>query len=281
VSYNGKQVFSGKGITMTDKYDGKANPKKSWKGGDYFVSSHHLQWVSELLCESLDLHAATRALDIACGNGNASLSAARRGCDVTGIDLASELLGQASERSSSEHVHIHFLVGDAEYLPCDDVSFDVVLSTFGIMFAPDRKKAVSELLRVLKPGGKFGLANWWSNTDVRISEIFAKYAPPSPSDPAPNPWTNEAGLRALFGETVDSLKIEPKQVMYRFSSSAAYADAMLTRYPPWKRFADSLKPEAVEKLKRDLIDEVKRHNRSGDKTLVSPRDYLQITGTKR
>lgn len=264
-----------------DKDRRKAYPKQSWNGGDYFVSSHHLQWVSEALCEAMDVRAADRTLDIACGNGNASLSAARRGCRVTGIDLARELLGQARERSRTEHVDTEFLVGDAENLPFDEASFNVILSTFGVMFAPDRQKALSELLRVLEPGGKIGLTAWWSNTDVRISEVFARYAPPSASDPPPNPWTSEEGLRRLFGDTVDSLSIAPMQVLYRFPSPSAYADTMLTRYPPWKRIADSLAPDAVENLKRDLIEEVKRHNRSGDETLVSPRDYLQIIGVKK
>jgi len=259
----------------------KTGPKRGWIGGDNFVSSHHLPWVREALCEAMDLHATKRTLDIACGNGNASLSAARRGCHVTGVDIARELLGQARERSNAEHVHIHFLEGDAEDLPFGDTSFDVILSTFGVMFAPDRLKAVDELLRVLKAGGKIGLATWWSNTDIRISEVFAKYMPPLSPEPPSNPWSNEVGLRTLFGDRLSSLRITPMQVMYRFPSPVAYAEVMVTRYGPWKKFADSLKPDEVEALKRDLIEEVNRHNRSGDDTLVSPRDYLQIIGVKR
>jgi len=257
------------------------NPKHGWTGGDYFVSSHHLQWVSEALCEAMDLHSTERALDIACGNGNASLSAARRGCQVTGIDLARGLLIQAGERSSAEHVHVHFLEGDAESLPFKGESFDVVLSTFGVMFAPDRKRAVNELMRVLKTGGKIGLATWWSETDVRISELIDKYKPAPAPDPLPNPWMDEAGLRKLFGNSVASLNVSPKQVMYKFPSPAIYADVMLTRYGPWKKLVDSLEMDAVEHLKHDLIEEVKRHNRSGDETLVSPRDYLQVIGVKK
>jgi len=259
----------------------KGNPKRAWMGGDNFVSSRHLQWVSEALCEAMDVHAADRVLDIACGNGNASLSAGRRGCRVTGIDIVLELLELALERSGTEHVDPEFLVADAENLPFGRASFDVILSTFGVMFAPDRRKALSELLRVLKPGGKIGLATWWSNTDVRINEVFAKYQPPVLTKPPPNPWTSEEGLRDLFGDALVSLRITPLQVMYRFSTPAAYADMMLARYPPWKRVADSLEPETVEKLKRDLTEELKRHNRSGDGTLVSPRDYLQIIGVKK
>jgi len=266
---------------MTEPDNRKINPKRGWIGGDNFVSSHHLQWVSEALCEAMDLHATERTLDIACGNGNASLSAARRGCRVTGIDIARELLRQARERSSAEHVHIHFLEGDAEELPFGDGTFDVILSTFGIMFAPDRLKAVNELLRVLKSGGKIGLATWWSKTDVRIGEVLGKYASVPPPDPSLNPWASEDGLRRLFGDAVGSLDVLPRQVMYRFPSPTAYAEVMVTRYGPWKRIADSLTPDEIRALKRDLIEEVNRHNRSGDKTLVSPRDYLQIIGVKR
>ena len=263
------------------KNNENGNTKQAWKGGDYFISSRHLQWVSETLCEAMDVHAADWVLDIACGNGNASLSAARRGCHVTGIDIARELLDQARQRARAERVDPEFLIGDAEDLPFDESSFDVILSTFGVMFAPDRQKALSELLRVLKPGGKIGLATWWSNTDVRIGEVFARVQPPVLNEPPPNPWASEDGLRDLFGDALGSLHITPMQVMYRFASPAAYADAILARYPPWKKFAESLEPGRVEKLKRDLTEEVKRHNRSGDETLVSPRDYLQIIGVKR
>ena len=168
-----------------------------------------------------------------------------------------------------------------EDLPFDESSFDMILSTFGVMFAPDRQRALSELLRVLKPGGKIGLATWWSNTDVRISAVFARYETPALTKTSPNPWTSEEGLQDLFGDALGSLHITPMQVMYRFATPAAYADTMLARYPPWKRFADSLEPETVKKLKHDLTEEVKRHNRSGDETLVSPRDYLQIIGVKK
>lgn len=263
------------------KDSGKTRPEQGWIGGDNFVSSHHLQWVSEALCEAMDLHAAELALDIACGNGNASLSAARRGCRVTGIDLARRLLEQARERSKAEHVDANLVEGDAERLPFGEASFNVVLSTFGVMFAPDNQQAVDELLRVLKPGGKIGLATWWSETDVRIGDVFDRYASVPPANPSVNPWKSESGLKLLFGDKVSSMEILPKQVMYRFPSPSAYAEAMVTRYGPWKKIADSLEPGEVENLKRDLIEEVNRHNSSGDETLVSPRDYLQIIGTKR
>jgi len=266
---------------MAETKNNDANPEPAWEGGNYFVSSRHLQWVSEALCEAMDLHATERALDIACGNGNASLSAARRGCRVTGIDLASDLLTQAHIRARAEHVNLEALEGDAQNLSFADSSFDVILSTFGVMFAPDRQRAVGELLRVLKHGGKIGLATWWSNTDVRISEVFARYESPPTTEPSPNPWKDQAGLRALFGDRLSSLRIAPRQVMYRFPSPAAYAEMMLSSYPPWKKFAASLKPAALENLKRDLTEEAQRHNRSGDETLVSPRDYLQIIGIKR
>jgi len=198
-----------------------------------------------------------------------------------GIDLASDLLEQARIRARAEHVKLDILEGNAENLSFADSSFDVILSTFGIMFAPDRQRAVRELLRVLKPGRKIGLATWRSNTDVRISEVFANYETPSSTELSPNLWTNIEGLHALFGDKLNSMRIVPKQVMYRFPSPAAYAEVMLSSYPPWKKFAASLNPATLEKLKHDLTEEVKRHNRSGDETLVSPRDYLQIIGAKR
>jgi len=137
---------------------------------------------------------------------------------------------------------------------------------------------VRNLLHLLGELGQEDSA--WSNTDVRIADVFDKYVPPSPPNPPINPWTNEPGLRALFGDSVSALNIIPQQVMYRFPSPSAYAETMLTRYGPWKKLADALEPGAFENLKQDLIQEVKRHNRSGDYTLVSPRDYLQVIGVK-
>ncbi len=261
---------------MAENHEVKAQQRTMWASGDYNVVSHKLQMVSELLCEAVDVHAGTAVLDIACGNGNTSLSAARRGCRVTGVDLTPKLLEQGRQRAAAEQVDIDFQEGDAESLAFDPASFDTVLSTFGIMFVPDSRKALSEMLRVLKPGGKVGLANWWSGTTRAHNAIMAKYA----SAPPPNPWTSEDGLRALFGETVHPLTIRVQQVLYRFASTAYYVEAMSQRFPSWRRVFTSLAPEVAAQLKQELIDESEKHNCSGDATLVLPMEYLQVVAVK-
>jgi ubiquinone/menaquinone biosynthesis C-methylase UbiE len=262
---------------VTENHDVKAQHSTMWASGDYNVVSHQLQIVSELLCETVDVHAGTAVLDIACGNGNTSLSAARRGCRVTGIDLTPELLEQGRRRAAAEHLNIDFQEGDAESLPFDDVSFDTVLSTFGIMFVPDRRKALSEMLRVLKPGGKIGLANWWSGTALAHRAIIARYS----TAPPPNPWTNEDGIRELFDDTVSSLSARVQQVIYRSPSVSHYVEGRRQRFAPCQKVFASLTPDAAENLKQELIAEFAKHNRSGDETLVLPMDYLEVVAVKR
>ncbi|HEU0292248.1 MAG TPA: class I SAM-dependent methyltransferase [Anaerolineales bacterium] len=249
-------------------YDMKTSAKQIWASGDCFVTSRHWQWVSEVLCEALDLRATYHTLDIATGNGNTALSAARRGCTVTAIDLTPELLDYARRRAIAEHLQIDFREEDAENLSFEDDSFDVVLATFGII----SMSALGEMFRVLKPGGKIGLANWRSDTAIRINDVFARYVPASP----PVPWTNEEGLRELFGDAFRSLTITPKQFFYRFPSATDYVEKRFAGFGPWKDILTSLASDAAENLKGDLIAEVEKYNISGDETLVLPQDYLQI-----
>ena len=256
--------------------DIKAAHKKMWASGDYFVVSIHVQWVSELLCESVNLRAGQKVLDIACGNGNTSLSAARRGCKVTGVDLTPELLQIARERATAERLSIDFQEGDAEELNFDDEAFDCVLSTFGIMFVPNRDKATDELLRILKPGGRIGLANWAAQTNVEFAPIIASYT----AEPPPNPWTTEDGLRGIFNDRVRDLNVTSKKIHYRFASATDFIDAMTMRFGPWKNLMASLEEDAAANLRNDLISEVDRHNISGDLTLILPLDYLEIVAVK-
>lgn len=257
--------------------DIKAMHKKLWSIGDYFVVSQHLQWVSEVLCEAVDLHASYQVLDIACGNGNTSLAAARRGSQVTGTDLTPAMLELARERAKAEGLSIEFREADAEHLPFDDGKFDIVLSTFGVMFVPDREKTVAEMLRVLKPGGKLGLANWSSNTDVGFSSIIANYTAPAPY----NPWSDEEGLDQLLGNGTSDISIHRKKITYRFSSASDFIESMCQRFGPWKNLVESLEIDTALSLKRDLTKETQKHNQSGDSTLVLPLDYLEIIAVKK
>jgi ubiquinone/menaquinone biosynthesis C-methylase UbiE len=138
----------------------KARQQVMWASGDFAVIGTTLEMVGESLCEAVDLESGSRVIDVACGNGNATLAAARRWCKVTGLDYVRALLERAGERATAERLDIELVEGDAEKLPFGDASFDVALSTFGVMFAPDQEPAAREMIRVVRPGGTIGLSNW-------------------------------------------------------------------------------------------------------------------------
>ena len=177
----------------------KTQQQEGWSAGDYALIGSRLVIVSELLCEAVDLRADHRVLDVATGHGNTALAAARRGCDVTGVDFAPALLAQARQRAAAEHLRVHFQEGDAEELPFPDGTFDVVLSTFGVPFASDQSKAAHELLRVCRGGGKIGLANWApTGANAAENRIFERYFPPAPGVPR-NFWGTERGTPRFSG----------------------------------------------------------------------------------
>jgi ubiquinone/menaquinone biosynthesis C-methylase UbiE len=236
--------------------------------------------VSELLCEAVDLRANYRVLDVATGHGNTALAAARRGCNVTGIDFAPALLAHARERAAAEHLQVNFQEGDAEEIPFPAESFDVVLSTFGPTFASEQHSAAEELLRVCRAGGKMGLANWASTgANVVEDRIISKYLPADPDAP-PNLWATQEGLRELFSESVLTLQVTPRSVLYRFRSIEAYVDTARHYLGPCMRIFEGLDEDAQERLKRELIEGLGEFNQSGDETLVLPFDYLEVVAAK-
>jgi SAM-dependent methyltransferase len=266
---------------MTDPNELRSGRQRAWSSGDYAIIGTRLVIVSELLCEAVDLHANDQVLDVATGHGNTALAAARRGCDVTGIDFAPALLAHARERAAAEHLQVNFQDGDAEDIPFPAESFDVVLSTFGSEFAPDQHKAAAELLRVCRTGGKVGLVNWASTgANVVESQIIGKYRPANPGA-APNLWGTQEGLRELFGEAVAALQVRPRSVLYRFRSTEAYVDTVRHTFGPCMRVYHGLDEETQERLKRELTEGLGRFNQSRDETLVLPFDYLEVVATKR
>jgi SAM-dependent methyltransferase len=217
---------------------------------------------------------------VAAGHGNTALAAARRGCDVTGIDLAPALLEQARQRATAEHLHVHFQEGDAEELPFPDEMFDVVLSTFGVSLVSDQRKGAQELLRVCRGRGLIGLANWApTGANVAESRVFDKYFPPAPGVPR-NLWGTEEGLRSLLGDRVASLRVTPREVVYRFRSIEAYVDTLRTSFGPAMQRMESLTTDRRTELCRDLVKALGDFNRSEDETLVLPFDYLEIVATR-
>jgi len=249
----------------------------AWSAGDYAVVGTTLQIVGESLCEALDLRAGERVLDVAAGNGNATLAAARRWCDVVSTDYVPTLLERGRTRASAEGLQVQFEQADAEKLPYTDHSFDVVMSTFGVMFTPDQDKAAAELARVCKPGGRIGLANWTPTSFVgEIFKTMGKYVAPATGVKSPALWGTEARLRELFGEQLDSMAIERKNFVFRYHNAAHWLEVFRTFYGPMHKAFGALDAAQQEALAADLIALAEKFNRATDGTLVAPSEYLEV-----
>jgi len=249
----------------------------AWSAGDYAVVGTTLQIVGESLCEALDLRAGERVLDVAAGNGNATLAAARRWCEVVSTDYVPALLERGRTRASAEALQIQFEQADAEKLPYPDRSFDVVMSTFGVMFTPDQDKAASEMARVCKVNGRIGLANWTPTSLVgEIFKLLGSYLPPAAGVKSPALWGTEARLRELFASRIDSMEIERKNFMFRYHNAAHWLEVFRTFYGPINRAFAALDAEKQQALAADLISLVERFNQATDGTLVAPSEYLEV-----
>jgi ubiquinone/menaquinone biosynthesis C-methylase UbiE len=196
----------------------KARQQAAWASGDYAIVGTTLQIVGEMLCEAVDLRSNQRVLDVAAGNGNATLAAARRFADVVSTDYVGSLLTRGRERAAAERLPVTFQEADAENLPFADASFDVVLSTFGVMFAPNHERAASELLRVCRRGGKIGLANWTPDGFIgRLFKNISQYVPPAPGLKSPALWGTKTHLDTLFGVKA-TVAVERKNFLFRYKS---------------------------------------------------------------
>ena len=249
----------------------------AWSAGDYAVVGTTLQIVGESLCEALDLRAGERVLDVAAGNGNATLAAARRWCDVVSTDYVPTLLERGRARASAEGLPVKFEQADAENLPYPDHSFDAVLSTFGVMFTPDQDRAAAEMARACKPGGRIGLANWTPTSFVGgIFKTIGKYVTPAAGVKSPALWGTEARLRELFGERIDSISIERRDFMFRYHSAAHWLEVFRTFYGPMHKAFGALDAAKQDALGADLIALAESFNRATDGTLVAPGEYLEV-----
>ncbi len=259
----------------------KRRQQQTWAAGDFAAVGATLQIVSELLCEAVDLRAGTRVLDVATGSGNTALAAARRFGDVVGIDYVSALLERGRARAIAEGLPVDFQEGDAEALPFADASFDAVLSSFGVMFAPDQERSARELLRVCRPGGRIGLANW--TPDSFIGEIFrinARYVPPPPGLQPPVLWGTQERLKDLFGDDVASLTVARRSFVFRYRSPEHWLEFFRAYYGPTVKAFEALDAAGQAALSHDVLDVLGRFNRSGDATLVLPSDYLEVVAVR-
>jgi ubiquinone/menaquinone biosynthesis C-methylase UbiE len=260
----------------------KNRQQEAWSSGDYAVVGTTLQIVGEELCEALDIRSRQSVLDVAAGNGNVALAAARRWCNVTATDYVPSLLERAKERARAERLDIAFRQADAEALPFPNGSFDVVVSTFGVMFAPDQTRAAAELLRVCKSTGKIGLANW--TPDGFIGELFktiGKHVPPPAGLASPSLWGKRARIAELFEAQASSITAEERTFVFRYRSPEHWLDLFKNYYGPVLKAFAALQPSGQSSLEDDLISLIARRNRARDGSMVVPSEYLEIVITRR
>ena len=258
----------------------KARQQAMWASGDFAVIGTTLQIVGETICEAVDLRAGERVLDVAAGNGNATLAAARRFADVTSTDYVPALLDGGRRRAEAEGLSVRFEPADAENLPYGDASFDVILSTYGVMFAPDHQRSARELMRVCRPGGRIGLASW--TPAGFLGDLFrtvAKYVPPVPGVQSPLLWGTDAHLRTLF-PGVAKIEHTPRYFAFRYQSAEHFVDVFRTFYGPVHKAFLGLDATGQAALEADLLALLRRANSGGERGLVVQAEYLETVITK-
>jgi ubiquinone/menaquinone biosynthesis C-methylase UbiE len=260
----------------------KARQQAAWASGDYALIGTTLQIVGEELCEALDVRAGQKVLDVAAGNGNVSLAAARRWCDVVATDYVPALLDRARERAAADRFDIEFRVADAEALPFADETFDAVVSTFGVMFTPAQEKAAAEMVRVCKRGGRIGMANWTPEGFIgQLFKTIGKHVPPPPGARSPALWGTRARIAELFEPHATSVISAQRQFVFRYGSPAHWIDVFRTYYGPVLKAFAALEPAGRTALELDLVALIERFNRARDGTMVVPADYLEIAITRQ
>jgi SAM-dependent methyltransferase len=259
----------------------KTRQHAAWSSGDYAVVGVTLQIVGELLCEAVDLRSTQKVLDIAAGNGNASIAAARRFAEVVSTDYVGALLDRGRARAAADGFAVTFREADAENLPFADASFDVVLSTFGVMFTPDQQQAAREMLRVCRPGGKIGLANWTPTSFIgRLFKIIGKYVPPAPGIRSPALWGDEHHLEALFGAGA-TIEATSRMFVFRYKSPAHWLEVFRAYYGPVLKAFAAVGVEKAGALSADIHALIDEFNVAADGSLVVPSEYLEVVVTRR
>ena len=255
----------------------KQKQQATWSSGDYALIGITLQIVGESLAEATNIRAGERVLDIAAGNGNVTLAAARRFADVTSTDYVPELLEKGRVRALAEGLPVNFRVADAEALPFEDGSFDVALSTFGAMFTPDHTKPAREMLRVVRKGGRIGLANWTPESFIgQLFKVIGRYIPPPAGLKSPALWGTEAHLAELFGEQAAAIRAVRKHFNFRFRSAAHWLQVFRDYYGPTHKAFSALDSAGQDGLAKDITELLKQHNVGGQSSLVVPSEYLEV-----
>jgi ubiquinone/menaquinone biosynthesis C-methylase UbiE len=258
----------------------KGRQQKAWSSGDYAVVGVTLQIVGESLCEAVDLRSGQHVLDVAAGNGNATLAAARRFAEVTSTDYVGSLLERGRERARADRLPVAFREADAEALPFADASFDVVLSTFGVMFTPNQQRAADELIRMCRPGGKIGLANWTPEGFIgQLFKTIGKHLPPPFGVQSPSLWGNVSHLKSLFGAKA-SVAAQSRNFVFRYKSPEHWIEIFRSYYGPVVKAFEALDATAGAALEADIAALLEKFNIADDGTLVIPSEYLEVVITR-
>jgi len=268
-------------VAPTDLKAVKTRQQGAWSSGDYAVVGTTLQIVGEQLCEALDVRSGQKVLDVAAGNGNVALAAARRWCEVVATDYVPALLERARERAEADKLAIEFREADAEALPFADASFDVVVSSFGVMFTADQDRAAAELARVCRRGGKIGLANWTPEGFIgQVFKTIGKHVPPPAGVKSPALWGTRARIAELFEARASSITATARNFVFRYRSPEHWLDIFKTYYGPLLKTFGALEPAGQEGLARDLIALIGQFNHADDGTMAVPSEYLEIVITR-
>jgi SAM-dependent methyltransferase len=259
----------------------KQRQQQTWASGDFSVVAARIALVAEQLCDTADLHAGWRVLDVATGSGNAAIAAARLGCTAVGIDYVPSLLERGRRRAAAEGLVVDLVDGDAEALPFPDASFDAVTSVFGVMFAPDHAKAAAELLRVTRPCGTIALASW--TFEGFIGELFrtvAAHVPPPAGVPSPMLWGNERYLRELLGRGIDSLEVTERTFTFRFESPEDFVTFFRLFYGPTLKAFAALDDVGRDRLEVDLVELARRSDRLQSDAIAIPAAYTEAVAIR-
>ena len=260
----------------------KAKQQAAWSSGDYTVIGTTLQIVGEQLAEAMDLRAGQTVLDVAAGNGNFTLAAARRWCDVTSTDYVESLLQRGRKRAEANGLPVTFQKADAEDLPFADESFDAVASTFGGMFSPDQSRTASEMLRVCRSGGRIGLANWTPDGFIgQMLKTIGKHLPPPAGLKSPALWGTREWMEKAFRAASSSLIAEPRYFVFRYRSAQHFLDVFREYYGPMLKAFEALNAAGRKALSQDIIELIGRFNKSGNNSVVVPGEYIEVIVTKR
>lgn len=260
----------------------KQRQQQAWASGDFAVVAARIVLVAEQLCDTADLHAGWKVLDVATGSGNAAIAAARHGCTAVGVDYVPALLERGRRHAAAEGLSVELLDGDAESLPFPDASFDAVTSVFGSMFAPDHAQAAAELLRVCRPGGVIALASW--TPEGFIGELFrtvGKHVPPPAGVQSPMLWGTEAHLRELFGDGIASLEVTERTFTFRSTSAEEFVSFFRQWYGPTLKAFATLNDVAADALERDLVELAQRFDRLGTDAIAIPATYTEAVAVRR